>query len=191
MRLTYKDYIKYNSYNIYLALNSVSYYCIWFLCLFYVIKHNFPYYLQAAFILNFIQFSIYFKLTKNKLKFCFFVFLVTILAFIIDSLFFFLRIVIYNKNDFFYISPLWLLLMWNNFAITFYITSRFLFNRALILGILALIFVPLAYYYVIFFNAMYIKSYYVLISYGLIWSILLPVICYLDKKVFNDYENFK
>lgn len=191
MRLSYKDYIKYNAYNIYIALNSVCYYCIWFLCLFYVVKHNFPYYLQAALILNIIQYSIYFKYTNQKLKFNIFITLVTGIAVCIDSTFYNLGFVLFNKNDFFYISPLWVILMWNNFAITFYITSTFFFNRPVLLSILALIFVPLAYYYVIFFNAMYIKSYYILFLYGIIWSIILPSLCYIDRRFLNDIEVLK
>jgi len=191
VRLSYKDYIKYNAYNIYIALNSVCYYCIWFLCLFYVVKHNFPYYLQAALILNIIQYSIYFKYTNQKLKFNIFITLVTGIAVCIDSTFYNLGFVLFNKNDFFYISPLWVILMWNNFAITFYITSTFFFNRPVLLSILALIFVPLAYYYVIFFNAMYIKSYYILFLYGIIWSIILPSLCYIDRRFLNDIEVLK
>jgi len=191
VQLSYKDYIKYNSYNIYIALNSICYYCIWFLCLFYVIKHNFPYYLQAALILNIIQYSIYFKYTKQRLKFNIFIILVTVIAIVIDSTFYSMRLVLFNRNYFHYMSPPWVILMWNNFAITFYITSTFFFNKPLLLSILALIFVPLAYYYIIFFNAMYIKSYYILFLYGVIWSLVLPTICYIDKVFFDNIKASK
>tara|TARA_R110000868_G_scaffold31675_5_gene116059 strand:+ start:18816 stop:19283 length:468 start_codon:yes stop_codon:yes gene_type:complete len=146
-----------------------------------VIKHNFDYYLQVAFLLNIIQYVIYLNLTDHKLRFNIFIITITLLAIIIDSIFYNLGWVLFNNNDFYYISPIWLMIMWNNFSVTFYITSQYFFNKPYILSILVLIFVPLAYFYIEFFKAMYIKSSFILLCYGLIWAILFPCICVFTK----------
>ena len=179
MKLSYQDYIKFNAYNIYLALNSIVYYCIWFLCLFYVIKHNFSYYLQLALLLNLIQYLVYLFLSDHKIKFTAFVLIITVFAVIIDSIFYNLGYIKFYKNIFESFSPIWIILMWNNFAITFYITSQYFFNKPKILAILAFIFVPLAYFYVSFFQAIYVYNYLVFLGYGIIWAILLPLLCYI------------
>lgn len=180
MRKTYYWYL----------FHTVSYYIAWFATIFSARNENpwggpivvvFITILQWFFLRKKVYFKhlVYFTLTLSGL------------GFIIDSIAIQQKLLTLAANPLSPFSSPWMIGIWVNFAVIFYDCARTYFKHYIIIGLLALLGFPVAYFAGAKLQAASLPHHSVFLIYlGVIWGILLPIICYsfyiLERN--NDFH---
>ena len=113
-----------------------------------------------------------------------FIISVTVLGFIIDTLFFQSGLIIYKTNPWpALFSPAWMIAIWFNVSLMFFACSKLYFNRYMVLSLTGLLGFPIAYSAGARLGAVDLPyGYLSTIIVGIVWAVLLPLVSYLYLK---------
>lgn len=91
----------------------------------------------------------------------------------------------FSAHYFTWLSPMWMMSLWISFSLTFYATLQVLFNKYLLLSMLAFVLLPFAYAVGAMLGAAeFPYGYWSAFVVGAVWAVLFP----LNMKVYNSIE---
>lgn len=114
-----------------------------------------------------------------------FVLMFTLSGFFIDTLFLNLNLISFRTNPWpIPISPPWMMMLWVNFSMLLYACLRYLFDYPRLLGVLSFVGFPVAYFTGTMFGAASLPvGAIVLLAYGTVWGLMLPLLIGIHKKL--------
>jgi hypothetical protein len=102
-----------------------------------------------------------------------------------DSLLYHLGLISFSAHNFLLLSPMWMMSLWISFSLTFYATLQILYDKYLILALLAFFLLPFAYAIGAMLGAAeFPYGYWSSFAVGAIWAVLFP----LNMKIYNSIE---
>lgn len=103
----------------------------------------------------------------------------------VDTVLYHAGLMKFSAHSFTWLSPMWMMSLWMSFALTFYATLQVLFNKYLLLSVLAFFLLPFAYVVGAMLGAAeFPYGFWSAFVVGVIWAVLLP----LNMKIYNSIE---
>lgn len=166
-----------------ITIHLLLYYIAWFACVIGAKKGYIWVGFFTAIVIAALQIFWQYLSTHNLKNIVLMILLFIIAGLLIDSLLLNFDWVLYKSNPFPNISPPWMWGLWLNFSILFYSLLSAYFKKYYLMGILALVGFPVAYYAGATLDAAIFRYTYIgpaLV--GFIWMITLPVLLFIYNK---------
>ena len=167
----------------YLLLNLLGYYIVWFACIISASYNNTWLGLATSIIITSIQ-SYFFLRKHQTYQLIRFIFTLSTVGFIIDSLLLHFNFFSFKANPFSpWLAAPWLIGLWINFAFILHAFVRHYFKYYWPIGVIAFFGFPLAYYAGVLLGAANLpRGLLGLAILAIIWSIVLPTLLYFFRQ---------
>ncbi len=158
----------------------ISYYIIWFACVYFAGKNQSVFGLTISIGILSLQYLWQYRIAKDMRKLLSFTITLTSCGIAVDSAMSWLHIFIYSDNYFYpYSCPPWLIILWLELSLVTHALLKSLWSRPIFIGLCSFVGFPLAYLFGERLSAItFVYGNWSVILIGLIWMFLFPIIMY-------------